>query len=116
MLFDEIGAAFSAQHRSLPYIFAEVDRARAELLPEIDRVKLQLLDFDEHQNLRRPRPIPRRPAEARTETKVSQGAMIKNKGRKSGCQGRFAGWIARTFAFAASHLDIQRGTTTTNWN
>ena len=42
------------QRRSLPNFFAQIDHTRAELLPEIDRLNLQILDFDEHRNLRRP--------------------------------------------------------------
>src|ERR1019366_10786333 len=35
-----------------------------------------------------PLKLPQRPAEVRTETKVSQGAMSKNKGLKTECQGK----------------------------
>jgi hypothetical protein len=83
MLLDQVGPAFGAQWRPLPDFFPQIDYTRAILLPEIDGVNFQILEFDE--NLEPPPPplkLPQRPAEVRTETKVSQGAMSKNKGQK----------------------------------
>ena len=85
ILLDQIHPAFAAQYRELPQFCTEVDHTRAKLLPEIDRINLQILEFDEHWNVEPPPPplkLPQRPAEVHTETKVSQGAMLKNKGRK----------------------------------
>ena len=91
MLFDQIRPALAAQRRPLPHIRTQIDHTRAELLPEIERVNLQILEFDEHWSVKPPPPplkLPQRPAEVHTETKVSQGAIDKDKGLKSLCQGK----------------------------
>jgi len=43
MLFDQIRPALAAQRRPLPDLRPQIDHARAELLPEIDRVNLRSL-------------------------------------------------------------------------
>src|SRR5208282_1348234 len=90
MLFDQIRPARAAERRPLHHIRPKINRTRAQFLPEINRVNFQILKFDEHWSLEPPPPppkLPQRPAEVRTETKVSQGAMSKNKGLKTWCQG-----------------------------
>src|SRR5271169_819894 len=91
MLFDQIRPPRTAQRRPLQHIRPQINRTRAQFLPEINRVNFQILKFDEHWSLEPPPPplqLPQRPAEVRTETKVSQGAISKNKGLKTWCQGR----------------------------
>jgi outer membrane protein TolC len=48
MLLDQIRPALAAQRRPLPNLRAQINHARAEFLPEVDRVNLQILNFDEH--------------------------------------------------------------------
>src|ERR1700692_2465123 len=93
MLFDNIGPALTAQRRPLPHLWSKIDYAGSILLPEIKRVNLKIFQFDEHWNVEPPPPplkLPQRPAEVRTETKVSQGAICKDKGLKTRCQ---EGWV-----------------------
>ena len=102
VLFDQIRSAVGAQYRSLLHSGAEVDHTGAKLLPEIDRINLQILEFyehwfGEHWNVNPPPPplkLPQRPAEVHAETKVSQGAICKDKGLKTECQGRENGVVS----------------------
>ncbi len=63
-------------------------------------MNLQILNFDKHSE---PPPpplqLPQRPAEVRTETKVSQGAIIKIKAMDSGVK-ETAGWVVGYAAVA----------------
>src|SRR5213078_2520619 len=61
MLFYEIGSAFGVKGRKLPVISSEIDRSRAEILPEIHGPGFQILDFYEHRNLRAPTPYRKGP-------------------------------------------------------
>src|SRR5438067_6079130 len=47
----------------------------------------QFVNFYEHQAPPAPPPIPRKPAEVRSEADILQEANIKNKRRRKGCQG-----------------------------
>ena len=61
MLLNQVRSPFAPQGRTLAQLPPKIDRTGAELLAEIQRMSFQFLNFDEHRNLRRPQPVPRRP-------------------------------------------------------
>ena len=64
MLLDHLGAARGFQDRPLPDFAAQIDDIGLKLLLEIERMKFQLFDVEEHcENLRGN--APNQPAEAR---------------------------------------------------
>jgi hypothetical protein len=91
VLFDQVRATLAAERRPLSHFFAQIDQTGAELLPEIDRVYFQILNFDEHGTSAAPTQITAKARGVRTETKVSQGAIRKDKGQKYWCQERAVG-------------------------
>src|ERR1019366_99768 len=93
MLLDQIRPALAAQRRPLPDLRTQINRTRAELFPEIDRVNLQILNFDEHWNLRRPhsnyRKGPRKCAQRR---KSPREQYIRIKAKNSGVKEQERSW------------------------
>src|SRR5438876_2692534 len=86
MLLDQLRPALGMQTFHLPEVRAKVDRTRAKLFLKINRMELQLMQFDEHGHLRAPTYMPRRtrkPAQRRR----SPGAHLRIKSVRRGCQG-----------------------------
>src|ERR1039457_6566608 len=91
MLFDQIPATLAAQRRPLPDLLTQIDHARAELLPEIDRVNLQIFNFDKHRNLRRPHSNYRKGPRKRTRRRKSlREQSLRIKAKKSAVKERAA--------------------------
>src|SRR5439155_1598417 len=64
----------------------KVDRTRAKLFLKINRMELQLMQFDEHGHLRAPTYMPRR-TRKHAQRRKSPGSKLKNKEGAEGCQG-----------------------------
>src|SRR5262252_2039354 len=88
VLLHQISPPRGVQRFLLPDVLPKVNHTRSKLGLKIDRVQLQFVDFDKHGTSAPPTDTAQA-AEVRTETKVSQGAILKDKGGGKGCQGRW---------------------------
>src|SRR5438552_12158280 len=86
MLFDQLRPALGMQTLHLPEVRPKVDRTRAKLFLKINRMELQLMQFDEHGHLRAPTYMPRR-TRKHAQRRKSPGSKLKNKEGAEGCQG-----------------------------
>src|SRR5947209_19500828 len=86
MLLDQLRPALGTQTFHLPQVRPKVDRTRAKLFLKINRMQLQLMQFDEHGNLRAPTYMPRR-TRKHAQRRKSPGSKLKNKEGAEGCQG-----------------------------
>ncbi len=84
MLFYEIGSAFGVKGRKLPVIDSEIDRSRAEILPEIHGPRFQILDFYEHRNLRAPTPYRKGPRKCVQRRKSRREQYLRIKAGNGG--------------------------------
>src|SRR5437879_12218108 len=86
ILLDQLRPALGTQTFHLPQVRPKVDRTRAKLFLKINRMELQLMQFDEHGHLRAPTYMPRR-TRKHAQRRRSPGAHLRIKSVRRGCQG-----------------------------
>src|SRR5437867_12233262 len=78
MLLDQLRPALGMQTFHLPQVRSKVYRTRTKLFLKINRMELQLMQFDEHGHLRAPTYMPRR-TRKHAQRRRSPGSKVKNK-------------------------------------
>jgi len=110
MLFHQLGAPSSLHRGALMKIREQIDDARAVLFLKVERMKFQLMNFDEHRDTPRPQPDTAKDAEARSEAQLLQGAKLRIKAVEGSVKERERSGVVGLFEIHGGVHPINRKT------